>query len=317
MLRGKWIQVEQKGKTPGPRCSHDIAMVGNKMYAFGGELKPNFHIDQHLYFFDFKTHRWSIADPNGDVPELPCLGVRMVAIGTTLYVFGGRDGFRNYNGFHSYDTVKRSWKLITHVKKGPAPRSFHSMAADDKNVYVFGGVSTKERVNTLHAYNIIDQKWIEFPNPGESCKARGGAGLAVVKGKIWVVYGFIGEEVEDVHCFDPVESKWTKVETRGEKPWARSVFALAVVGKYIIISGGEIEMDVQAHLGPGSLTGGTFVLDTESLLWEKLEEGHSPRGWIASTTASIDGKKGLLMHGGKAPTNRRYEDIFFYGVDSA
>ena len=76
-------------------------------------------------------------------------------------------------------------------------------------------------------------------------------------------------------------------------------------------------MDVKAHLGPGSLTGGAFVLDTESLVWEKLEEGHSPRGWIASTTASIDGKKGLLMYGGKAPTNGRYEDIYFYGVNSA
>ena len=287
------------------------------MYAFGGELTPNFHIDRHLYFFDFKTHRWSVADPDGDVPELPCLGVCMVAIGTTLYVFGGRDGHRNYNGFYSYDTVESEWKLITHVNKGPAPRSFHSMAADDKNIYVFGGVSTTVRVNTLHAYNIIDQKWTELPNPGESCKGRGGAGLAVVQGKIWVVYGFIGDEVDDVHCFDPVENKWTKVETRGEKPWARSVFALAVVGKYIIISGGEIEMDPKAHLGPGKLAGGTFVLDTESLLWEKLEEGHSPRGWMASTTASIDGKKGLLMYGWKAPTNGRYEDIFFYGVDSA
>uniref|UniRef100_A0A1J3G3I8 Nitrile-specifier protein 4 n=1 Tax=Noccaea caerulescens TaxID=107243 RepID=A0A1J3G3I8_NOCCA len=317
MLRGKWIKVEQKNKGPGPRCSNAIAMVGDKMYSFGGELTPNFHIDQHLYVFDFKTHTWALAPANGDVPDLPCLGVCMVAIGTTLYVFGGRDGHRNYNGFYSYDTVKSEWKLITPVDKGPAPRSFHAMAADDKNVYVFGGVSSTVRVNTLHAYNIVDQKWTELPNPGESCKERGGSGLAVVQGKIWVVYGFTGDELDDVHCFDPIESKWTKVETTGEKPWPRSVFAIAVVGKYIIISGGEIDMDPMAHLGPGKLTGGAFVLDTESLMWEKLEEGHSPRGWCASTTASIDGKKGLLMHGGKAQTNGRYDDIFFYGVDYA
>uniref|UniRef100_M4DR00 Jacalin-type lectin domain-containing protein n=1 Tax=Brassica campestris TaxID=3711 RepID=M4DR00_BRACM len=97
MLRGKWIQVEQQGKGPGPRCSHAIAMVGQKMYSFGGELTPNFHIDQHLYVFDFNTRTWSLAPPNGEVPELACLGVGMVAIGTTLYVFGGRDGNRYYN----------------------------------------------------------------------------------------------------------------------------------------------------------------------------------------------------------------------------
>ncbi|KAH0920736.1 hypothetical protein HID58_020754 [Brassica napus] len=428
MLRGKWIQVEQQGKGPGPRCSHAIAMVGQKMYSFGGELTPNFHIDQHLYVFDFNTRTWSLAPPNGEVPELACLGVGMVAIGTTLYVFGGRDGNRSatWSGpahdfgpsdvmlllahhaginpsFHksppawfkpnlgpsdnpsadsflpclfvflvalprnrssmkvssapprwrrisfspffprsffaerrfaslmmahtivtpssflpnipsatwsgpahdfgpsdvmlllahhaginpSFHTTNE-WKLITHVDNVPTPRSFHAVAADEKNVYVFGGVSKTVRVNTLHAYNIVDQKWTELPNPGESCKARGGLGLAVVQGKIWVVYGFIGDEVDDVHCFDLVERKWTKVETRGEKPSARSVFGLAVVGKYIIISGGEIEMDPQAHLGPGKLSGGAFVLDTESSLWEKLEEGHSPRGWCASTTASID-----------------------------
>ncbi|EOA39049.1 hypothetical protein CARUB_v10011659mg [Capsella rubella] len=206
MLRGKWIKVEQKSNEPGPRCSHAIAMVGDKMYSFGGELTPNFHIDQHLYVFDFKTHTWSLAPPNGDVPDLPCLGVCMVATGTNLYVFGGRDGHRNYNGFYSYDTVKSEWKLITHVDKGPAPRSFHAMATDDKNVYVFGGVSTTTRVNTLHAYNIVGQNWTQLPNPGESCKARGGPGLVVVQGKIWVVYGFNGDEVDDVHCYDPAEA---------------------------------------------------------------------------------------------------------------
>ena len=311
--------MKQIGKDlePGPRCSHAIAMVGDKMYSFGGELTPNFSIDKDMYVFDFNTRAWSIAPQNGDVPELACLGVCMVAIGTTLYVFGGRDSNRNYNGFYSYDTVKSEWKLITPVDKGPTPRSFFSMAADDENVYVFGGVSKTVRLNSLHAYNIVDQKWTELPNPGESRVPRGGAGLAVVQRKIWVVYGFCGDEMDDVHCFDPVESNWTKVETSGEKPWPRSVFALAVVGKYIIISGGEIEMDPQAHLGPGKLDSGAFVLDTESLLWEKLEEGHSPRGWCASTTASLDGKQGLLMYGGKAPTNGRYDDIFFYGVDSA
>ncbi|KAF8083400.1 hypothetical protein N665_0775s0002 [Sinapis alba] len=321
MLHGKWIEVNQKGKgiKPRPRCSHAIAMVGDKMYSFGGELTPNFPIDKDkdLYVFDINTRTWSIAPPNGDVPKLPCLGVGMVAIGNKLYVFGGRDSDRNYNGFYSYDTVKSEWKLITPVDKGPEPRSFFSMAGDDENVYVFGGVSKTVRLNTLHAYNIVDEKWSELPNPGESRVARGGAGLAVVQGKIWVVYGFCGDEMDDVHCFDPVESNWTKMETIGEKPWPRSVFALAVVGKYIIISGGEIEMDPQAHLGPGKLDSGAFVLDTESLLWEKLEEGHSPRGWCASTTASLDGKQGLLMYGGKAPTNGRYDDIFFYGVDSA
>ncbi|KAG2305995.1 hypothetical protein Bca52824_025743 [Brassica carinata] len=319
---GNWIKVEQNGEGPGLRCSHAIAQVGNKIYSFGGEFTPNVPIDKDLYVFDLETKSWSIAPATGDIPHLSCLGVRMVSVGSTLYVFGGRDASRNYNGFYSYDTTTND---------------FHSMAANETNVYVFGGVGATERLKTLDAYNIADQKWVQ-----------GGAGLQLVQGKVWVVYGFNGCEIDDVHYSDPVK----QVETFGEKPSARSVFASAVVGKHIVLFGDEIAMDPQAHVGPGQLIDGTFALNTETLKWERLDkfvgetetglsvhvgipilgdldvsignvlnekEKETPdiRGWSASTSGTVDGKKGLLMHGGKAVTNDRFDDLFFYEFDSA
>nr|QWJ73413.1 nitrile-specifier protein 1 [Isatis tinctoria] len=322
-LVGKWTKVEQKGKGPGPRCSHAIAQVGNKIYSFGGELIPNQPIDKDLYVFDIETRTWSIAPATGDVPHLSCLGVRMVSVGSTLYVFGGRDASRKYNGFYSFDTTTNEWKLLTPVEEGPIPRSFHSMAADENNVYVFGGVSATVRLKNLDSYSIIDKKWVQCATPGEALSIRGGSGLEVVQGKVWVVYGFPGQETDDVHYYDPVEDKWTQVETFGERPSPRSVFASAVVGKYIVIFGGEFAMDPQAHVGPGQLGGGTFSLNTETLKWERLdklgEEEVTPdiRGWSASTSGTIDGKKGLVMLGGKAQTNGRFDDLFFFGIDSA
>ncbi|KAL0743314.1 hypothetical protein Bca4012_084827 [Brassica carinata] len=277
---GNWIKVEQNGEGPGLRCSHAIAQVGNKIYSFGGEFTPNVPIDKDLYVFDLETKSWSIAPATGDIPHLSCLGVRMVSVGSTLYVFGGRDASRNYNG--------------------------------------------------------------------ESFSIRGGAGLQLVQGKVWVVYGFNGCEIDDVHYSDPVK----QVETFGEKPSARSVFASAVVGKHIVLFGDEIAMDPQAHVGPGQLIDGTFALNTETLKWERLDkfvgetetglsvhvgipilgdldvsignvlnekEKETPdiRGWSASTSGTVDGKKGLLMHGGKAVTNDRFDDLFFYEFDSA
>ncbi|KAJ0264241.1 Nitrile-specifier protein 4 [Hirschfeldia incana] len=342
---GNWIKVEQNVKAPGQRCSHAIAQVGNKIYTFGGEFTPNVPIDKHLYVFDLKTRKWSIAPATGDIPHLACLGVRMVSVGPTLYVFGGRDNSRKYNGFYSFDTTTNKWKLLTPVEQGPTPRSFHSMAADEKNVYVFGGVGGKDRLKTLDAYNVADKKWKKCATPGESFSIRGGAGLEVVEGKVWVVYGFNGCEIDDVHYYDPVKDKWTQAETFGEKPSARSVFASAVVGKNIVIFGGEIAMDPRAHVGPGQLIDGTFALDTVTLKWERLdkfgeeeetknwtgnpfgsnkkikkeEKQETPaiRGWTASARATINGKKGLLMHGGKAQTNDRFDDLFFYEFNSA
>ncbi|KAF3577508.1 hypothetical protein DY000_02035050, partial [Brassica cretica] len=243
-FHGEWIKVEQKGKGPGPRSSHAIAVVGDKLYSFGGELTSNVPVDKDLYVFDLNTHTWSVAPATGDIPTLSCLGVAM---------------------------------------EGPEARSFHSMASDAENVYLFGGVSKTVRLKTLNAFNVSDEKWVQLPTPGDSCKERGGAGLVVV----WVFYGFYGDECDDIHCFDVDRNVWTKVETTGEKLSPRSVFAIAAVGKHVIVVGGEIEMDPQAHVGPGKLCG---------------------------KAATINGKKGMLMFGGKAQTNNRFDDLYFYSV---
>ncbi|CAH2079895.1 unnamed protein product [Thlaspi arvense] len=342
-LQGEWIKVVQKGgHGPVPRCSHGIAVVGHKLYCFGGEFVPYESIDKDLYVFDFNTHTWSIAPAKGDVPTIKALGVRMVAVGTKLYVFGGRNKKLEFEDFYSYDTVKEEWKFLTKLDEegGPEARTFHAMASDENNVYVFGGVSkgglnaTPFRFRTIEAYNIADGKWSQLPDPGEDFEKRGGAGFLVVQGKIWVLYGFATASDPDapklygssdyesnhVHYFDPATQKWTQVETKGfEKPPARSVFAHAAVGKYILIFGGEIERDPEAHKGPGTLSREGFALDTETLVWERFGGGEKPsnRGWTASTTATVYGKKGLLMHGGKLQTNARTGEIYFYAVDSA
>ncbi|CAH8290623.1 unnamed protein product [Eruca vesicaria subsp. sativa] len=150
-MEGKWVQLKQKGTGPGARSSHAIALVGNKVYAFGGEFQPR-----------------------------------------------------------------------------PENRSYHSITTDSQNVYVFGGCGVDGRLNDLWAYNVVDEKWIKFPSPGEGCKGRGGPGLEVVEGKIWVVYGFTGDEADNVHCFDIGKGEWKEVETKGEKPSARSVFSTAL-----------------------------------------------------------------------------------------
>ncbi|XP_010484924.1 PREDICTED: nitrile-specifier protein 5-like [Camelina sativa] len=162
-VENKWVKVGQKGAGPGPRSSHAMTVVGNKVYCFGGELKPTIHIDNDLYVFDLQSQEWSIAPATGEAP-FPCFGVSMVTIGTTIYVYGGRDDQRKYNGLYSYDTVTNEWKMLSPVEEGLPGRSYHSMACDDRKVYVFGGVTAKGRVNTLHAYDVVDQKWVEYPD---------------------------------------------------------------------------------------------------------------------------------------------------------
>ncbi|XP_022758912.1 nitrile-specifier protein 5 [Durio zibethinus] len=318
-VQGKWLKLHQNGTGPGARSSHALTIVGQKAYVFGGEFTPRVPVDNKLYVFDLNTLTWSVAEVTGDVPP-PRVGVTMATVGETIYVFGGRDStHKELNELYSFDTSTNKWNLLTSDDSSPAHRSYHSMTGDDRHVYVFGGCGVAGRLNDLWAYDVVDQKWIKYPTPEDSCKGRGGPGLAVVQGKIWVVYGFSGVEMDDVHCFDPVVEQWSQVETNGEKPTARSVFSTVGIGKYIIIYGGEVDPSDLGHLGAGKFSGEVYGLDTETLVWKKWEDAPSleshpgPRGWCAFASGLMtDGQQRLLVYGGNSPSNDRLDDIFIF-----
>ncbi|XP_057460718.1 nitrile-specifier protein 5-like [Actinidia eriantha] len=319
VARGKWVKLNQKGTGPGARSSHAITIVGQKAYVFGGEFKPRTPVDNNLHVFDLNDLTWSVPEVTGDVPP-PRVGVTLAAVGETIYVFGGRDAtHKELNELYSFDTCTSKWSLISSGDNGPAHRSYHSMTANDRWVYVFGGCGVTGRLNDLWAYDVIEKTWIKFPVPGENCKPRGGPGLAVTQGKIWVVYGFSGVELDDVHFFDPVSEKWVQVETSGEKPTARSVCSTVVIGKYIFVYGGEVDPSDLGHLGAGKFSGDFYALDTETGEWKKLDDRSKsgddhpgPRGWCAFASGHRNGQLGLLVYGGNSPSNDRLGDIFFF-----
>ncbi|KAJ6850292.1 putative nitrile-specifier protein 5 [Iris pallida] len=319
-MAGKWIKLPQKGTAPGARSSHAIAVVGTKAYAFGGEFTPRVPVDNKLHVFDLDDHTWSVLDAVGDVPP-PRVGVTMAAVGTTIYVFGGRDSkHEELNELYSFDTLNSEWTLLSSGEAGPPHRSYHSMTADDRRVYVFGGCGNAGRLNDLWAFDARARQWTQLASPGEKCRPRGGPGLAVVAGRVWVVYGFSGEELDDVHCFDPAGGAWEVIETGGDRPSPRSVFSAAGVGKYVVVYGGEIDPSDQGHMGAGMFSREAFALDTETLGWRRLEEAcddgggehPGPRGWCAFSGADVGGHRGLLVYGGNSATNDRLDDIFFF-----
>lgn len=268
--------------------------------------------------FNLEDLTWSVANVTGDIPP-PRVGVTISAVGSTIYVFGGRDSDHNeLNELYSFDTSTNKWTLLSSGDTGPPNRSYHSTAADDRHVYIFGGCGVAGRLNDLWAYDVVDRKWIKYPTTGDKCKGRGGTGLLVAQKKIWVVYGFTGVETDDIHYFDPAQKEWTQVETHGEKPTARSVFSTVVIGKYIFIYGGEVDPSDLGHMGAGKFSGEMYALDTETLEWKRWDDGPGsghhpgPRGWCAYADGQWNGKEGLLVYGGNSPSNDRLDDIFFF-----
>ena len=122
-------------------------------------------------------------------------------------------------------------------------------------------------------YDVAAGWWEQLPPPGEACRPRGGPGLAVAGGRLWVVYGFGGEaELDDVHCYNPATGRWSAVETAGDKP-SRSVFCAAGVAGRVVMFGGEVDPSDLGHLGAGKFSAEAFALDTESGAWMRLDGG--------------------------------------------
>ncbi|KAF2284766.1 hypothetical protein GH714_030040 [Hevea brasiliensis] len=208
VVRAQWCELDQKGTGPGARSSHAITLVGHKAYAFGSEFTlESLSITAFTSSISRPRH---VPSPKSPATFVRGVGVTMASVGKTIYVFGGRDAtHEELNELYSFDTFTNKWTLLSCGDSGPPHRSCHSTTSDDRRVYIFGGC-VSGRLNDLWAYDVVEEKWVQCPTAGENCKGRGGPGLAIAQGKIWVVYGFAGLEVDDVHCFDPANGSGSK-----------------------------------------------------------------------------------------------------------
>lgn len=82
-------QAGAKGVGARTRSLNTIAVVRQKVYAFGGEFKPRVAVNNHLYVFDPDEQTWSVAYAKGDIPP-PRVSVTMASIdGPSMSLVGG------------------------------------------------------------------------------------------------------------------------------------------------------------------------------------------------------------------------------------
>eukprot|EP00243_Klebsormidium_subtile_P008595 TRINITY_DN410_c0_g2_i1.p1 TRINITY_DN410_c0_g2~~TRINITY_DN410_c0_g2_i1.p1 ORF type:complete len:334 (+),score=28.34 TRINITY_DN410_c0_g2_i1:187-1188(+) len=316
-LIASWKDVTRKDGAPLARSSHSVAVLRNKAYIFGGEHKPRVPIDNTLHVFDLETRMWSTEVARGDAPP-PRVGMTMVAVDETLYIFGGRNGeAKELADLYAFDTITREWRNLNHIQGGPAGRSYHAAVTDERrsSFFVFGGCAHDGRRNDLFEFDTKAEHWKAYPLPpeGSALVPRGGPGLAVVDAKVYVLFGFSGKEQGDIHAFDLRSDTWEQVHTEGETPSSRSVLGVTSFdNRFILAFGGEVDPSDQGHEGAGAFSDEVFVLDTTSRQWlrpkVRTESGVKPpcaRGWFAF--AAFGGS--ILVYGGNSATNDRLDDL--------
>ncbi|XP_023584747.1 host cell factor 2 isoform X2 [Trichechus manatus latirostris] len=144
-----WSKPEAKGTVPLPRSLHTANVIGNKMYIFGGwvphkgeniETSPHdceWRCTSSFSYLNLDTAEWttlvsdSLEDKKNSRPR-PRAGHCAVAIGTRLYFWSGRDGYKK--ALNSQVCCKDLWYLDT--EKPPAPSQVQLIKATTNSFHV-------------------------------------------------------------------------------------------------------------------------------------------------------------------------------------
>lgn len=213
-----WKQAQASGHKPSPRDKVSSAVVGNKIYFFGGfgplsevqvqkalhnrdssdeddsddDQTAKFGWFNDLFIFDTTSKTWSkVEHPIANSPS-PRAASSMCSVGSSLLVFGGRDKEGRCNDLHIFDTASSAWTKVTSTGSIPEPRSFHSAAVIGKLMFVVGGMSQNDgHFADVHVFDFDETCWTKL-NVTEEFSGRGRFTLDVV-GDTLVVFGGSGK----------------------------------------------------------------------------------------------------------------------------
>ncbi|GAB1295453.1 Host cell factor 2 [Apodemus speciosus] len=146
-----WSKPETKGSVPLPRSLHTASVIGNKMYIFGGwvphkgentENSPHdceWRCTSSFSYLNLDTAEWTtlVSDSQEDKKNSrprPRAGHCAVAIGTRLYFWSGRDGYKK--ALNSQVCCKDLWYLDTGSEKPPAPSQVQLIKATTNSFHV-------------------------------------------------------------------------------------------------------------------------------------------------------------------------------------
>ncbi|CAM9559870.1 unnamed protein product, partial [Discosporangium mesarthrocarpum] len=226
----QWARLQTSGRSPSPRSGHDVVVIDNKAYLFGGCGGEQDQITclNDVYMFDLELHRWDKVTVKGDTP-LPRASFGMCAGPNpgTLIVAGGTgvemDSLRA--DVVEYNVANRTWtKILIDSEETPCKFYGQSVCTYGDNLLLFGGSTGLHYTNDLYEYNVRANKWRRLNTLGKRPSPRYKHQAVVVGNKMYVIGGgcFKPEQSSiDLYCLDLKTLLWEEVPMTGELPKAR------------------------------------------------------------------------------------------------
>ncbi|WYZ41599.1 hypothetical protein EsH8_V_000494 [Colletotrichum jinshuiense] len=203
--KGKGIAVLDNsalGDVPGPRVGHATAVIGSRIFLFGGRGGPDMtplEEGGRVWVFDTRTNTWAYLDP---VPPAPGVTILPMPSPRSYHSSAATDRPRDFAPKH----VRRNqgWKAWAQgdsaevgIPQAPIVGHLAANATDEEDdgygtFFVHAGcLASGERTNDLWAFDVRTRVWSQLPSaPGP---ARGGAAITISKSRLFRFGGYDGK----------------------------------------------------------------------------------------------------------------------------
>ncbi|KAF7544319.1 hypothetical protein G7Z17_g10048 [Cylindrodendrum hubeiense] len=190
------------GDVPGPRGGHATAVIGSRIFLFGGSAGPDLAPLEEagrVWVYDTRSHSWSYLDP---APAIKGGAIIPHPAPRSYHCATATDRPRDFAiSRPKQPETWQQWALgdtsKTGIPQDPIIGKFAEEAVDEESdgygtFFIHAGcVANGDRLNDIWAFNVRERTWSELPAaPGP---ARSGTAICISKSRLFRFGGFDGK----------------------------------------------------------------------------------------------------------------------------
>ena len=315
---------------PGGMVSHAAVKLGNYVIVFGGVDNNNRELPLcQINIYNIYTEEWRLNTVPQPAPSAR-LAHSAVAIGCSIYMFGGRDitftRIFNNEFWTLTETAKGCfvWRQIMfeHKKKTPSPRAYHVAWEYGGKLWIFGGagyvgagyVDEHEEFGNEHnkhplCFDPSVKEWTKIQCSGKMPVYQSGCASTIIGDKVWMFgeYDKRGEPrfhlLYQLYQLDMKSMAWCMIEADPShtKPCSHQFVSFnAVTENQLVLYGG---------IGEEHIIGNTWIFDIPSLTWKRLAPGLGRAPYNFHTGTTVANGRVLILGGQKRTRQKRSHRI--------
>lgn len=270
-------------------------------------MKP-LYLTLLLVIISSASAEWETLTTNGEPIARHEAG--FTNVGDKAYLVGGR----RINPVSIFDPETKTW-----TQGAASPLEIHHFQPIEYKgeIWVIGAMTgrypNETPVDKILIYSPEKDAWRWGPEIPEG-RARGGAGVSLYKGKIYlsagITRGHMGGFIPWLDSFDPKTGKW---EQLADAPHARDHFQSTILDGKLYLAGGR-QTSKETNEVFTRTVGPVDVYDFATQTWSTLDKDlPTPR---AGNTTFAYGRKVIVIGGETGHSKTAHADVEAYDVDA-